>query len=138
MADYLLVGVIARERCGVCVAQVPSVCEIANGAREGLRGMVGVLLRVWEHLSLRCYVRLVACREGLRGIPGCGRGVNSLASTVVRVCMYRTGGKVRRRWRMVGGIEGRWVQLDDDAAGSDGIGRDVVHAAEAQSRQLLR
>lgn len=40
--------------------------------------------------------------------------------------------------RMVGGIEGRWVQLDDDAAGGDGIGCDVVHAAEAQSCQLLR
>lgn len=39
---------------------------------------------------------------------------------------------------MVGEVEGRWVQLDDDAAGGDGIRRDVVHAAEAQSRQLLR
>jgi len=40
--------------------------------------------------------------------------------------------------RVVGGIEGRWVQLDDDAAGGDGVRRDVVHATEAQSRQLLR
>lgn len=39
---------------------------------------------------------------------------------------------------MVGGIEGRWVQLDDDAARGDGVRGDVVHAAEAQSRQLLR
>lgn len=96
MADNLLVGVITRERRGVRVTQVPSVCEIANGAREGLRGMVGVLLRGWEHLSLRCYVRLVACRERLRGIPGCRRGVDSLASTVVGVRMYRAGGKMRR------------------------------------------
>lgn len=96
MAGNLLVGVITRERCGVRVTQVPSVCKIANGAGEGVREMVGVLLRGWEHLSLRCYVRLVACRERLRGIPGCGRGVDSLASTMVRVRMYRTGGEMRR------------------------------------------
>lgn len=139
MADNLLARVITRERRGVRVAQVPSVCKIADGAREGLRRMVGVLLQGWVHLSLWCYVRLAACRERLRRIPGCGRSVDGLASTVVRVRMDRAGGKMRRRCRrMVGRIEGRWVQLDDDAAGGDGVRRDVVHAAEAQSRQLLR
>lgn len=102
MADNLLVGVITGERCGVRVTQVPSVCKIADGVGEGLGEMVDVLLRGWEHLSLRCYVRLAACRERLRGIPGRGRSVDSLASTVVRVCMYRmyrmyrTGRKMRR------------------------------------------
>lgn len=97
MADNLLVGVITRERCGVCVAQVPSVCKIADGAAgEGLRGMIGILLRGWEHLSLRCYMRLATCRERLRGISRCGRSVHRLASTVGRVRMYRAGGKMRR------------------------------------------
>lgn len=70
MADNLLVGIITRQRCGVRVAQVPSVCKVANGAREGLSGMIGVLMRGLEHLSLWCCVRLAACRERLRCIPG--------------------------------------------------------------------
>lgn len=147
MAGNLLVRVITRKRCGVCVAQVPSVGKIADGAGEGLGGMVGVLPRGWEHWPLRCYVRLVAGRERLRDIAGCGRGMDSLASTVVMVHIYRAGRKMRRRCRRVvvdvslravGGIEGRRVQLDDDAARGDGVRRDVLHAAEAQRRQLLR
>lgn len=101
--------------------------------------MVTILLRR-EHLSLRCRMRQTAGGVRLRAEPGC------LYGSVVRVCMMGAVGHVRGRRgnmadtsaRRVGGGERGGIQLDDDAAGVDWVGRDVMHAAEAESGQLLR